>query len=229
MLFLKIIIIPLFSSLISTNDSYNYTCKPTDTKNKVEIGNEVTLCLHAQSLKKKAAFKIKVDDYSVISINEGFSKLIKSIEQQSSETNTPSNGRNLDARKLIKEGDYDVFPISSNKSPTLTSSSDSPKSSSASQSSIPSSGSNSSQLPSSSSSSSSTSSSSQHPNSSSSSSSSSSQSPSSSSSSGSSSTPSEDINSDTSSEEITEEIKEEFIGQIGNVRTKFPTVILLNI
>jgi hypothetical protein len=93
----KSLLFLFFLSLISTVNSA-YACKPSDTQKSVEIGNEVTLCLHARTLGKKVAFKIKVDDYSVISIEEGFSKLI---------TSENSGSRRLDARNLIKEGEDD--------------------------------------------------------------------------------------------------------------------------
>ena len=68
------IIILLLLSYISTDDIV-YKCKPSDTEGEVEIGDEVTLCLHVPELKKKVAFKLKVDEHSVISIENGFNKI----------------------------------------------------------------------------------------------------------------------------------------------------------
>ena len=220
MLFLKLIITLILSSLISTEYTpYNYTCKPSDTQSDLEIGDEVTLCLHSKNLKKKVAFKIVVDDYSVISINNGFSKLVSEIEkekekeEESSQTDIPtSNNRNLDARNLKREGELEDVLLSSSSN---TSSSNSTSSSS------------STQTPASSSSSTTTPTQSSTPSSSSSTTTPTQSSTPSSSSSGS-TTPSTQtpstIPDEKSSEEITHEIKEEFIGQIGNVRTKYPSV-----
>ena len=63
--------------LSSISTITNYKCKEGDTEKNVEIGNEVILCLHSVNLQKKVAFKLKVDEYSVISIEDGFSKLVK--------------------------------------------------------------------------------------------------------------------------------------------------------
>ena len=68
------IIILLLLSFIS-NDDIVYKCKPSDTEGEVEIGDEVTLCLHVQEQKKKVAFKLKVDEHTVISIENGFNKI----------------------------------------------------------------------------------------------------------------------------------------------------------
>ena len=96
----SIIVLFLFLlSLISTNNIY--TCKPKDTEKKVEIGNDVTLCIHAVNLARKVVFKIKVDDYSVISIKEGFKKIVNAIGKDS-ETENETNMRRLDYRNLVK-------------------------------------------------------------------------------------------------------------------------------
>lgn len=122
--------------LSSISTITNYKCKEGDTEKNVEIGNEVILCLHSVNLQKKVAFKLKVDEYSVISIEDGFSKLVKSEEGSSNPTdNTDNSDDTHTTRRLI---------MSEDESP--------------------------------------------------------------------------------SGDESTEEIKEEFIGQIGNVRTKFPSV-----
>lgn len=119
--------------LSSISTITNYKCKEGDTEKNVEIGNEVILCLHSVNLQKKVAFKLKVDEYSVISIEDGFSKLVKSEEGSSNPTDNTDDTHTT--RRLI---------MSEDESP--------------------------------------------------------------------------------SGDESTEEIKEEFIGQIGNVRTKFPSV-----
>lgn len=69
------IIILLLLSYISAQNTL-YKCKPSDTEGEVEIGDEVTLCLHVEEFKKKVAFKLKVDEHSVISIENGFNKIV---------------------------------------------------------------------------------------------------------------------------------------------------------
>ena len=88
----------LLLSFISTNDNI-YKCKSVDTAKNVEIGDEVKLCLHSLNLHKKVAFKLKVDDYTVISIEDGFSKLVKSKEENSEN----SSFRRLNMRNLLTE------------------------------------------------------------------------------------------------------------------------------
>ena len=163
--------------------------------------------------------KIVVDDYSVISINNGFSKLVSEIEkekekeEESSQTDIPtSNKRNLDARNLKREGVLEDVLLSSSSNQNSSNSTSS---------------SSSTQTPASSSSSTTTPTQSSTPSSSS-STTTPTQSSTPSSSSSESTTPSTQTPStvpdEKSSEEITDEIKEEFIGQIGNVRTKYPSV-----
>ena len=67
----------LLLSSISTNNNI-YKCKSGDTTKNIEIGDEVTLCLHSLNFHKKVAFKLIVDEYTVISIEDGFSRLVKS-------------------------------------------------------------------------------------------------------------------------------------------------------
>ena len=78
-------IILLFLSYISA-DNIVLKCKPSDTEGEVEIGDEVTLCLHVPELKKKVAFKLKVDEHSVISIENGFNKIVLPHEPQNNKT-----------------------------------------------------------------------------------------------------------------------------------------------
>jgi hypothetical protein len=75
----------LLLSFISSDDII-YKCKPSDTEGEVEIGDEVTLCLHVQEQKKKVAFKLKVDEHTVISIENGFNKIALPNESENSKT-----------------------------------------------------------------------------------------------------------------------------------------------
>ena len=117
---LKSIIFLFLLSIISTENNI-YVCKPKDTEKKIEIGNDVTLCIHSVNLARKVAFKIKVDDYSVISIKDGFKKIINSINKNS-ETEEGTNIRRLDNRNLLKENDVQMNNgSSSNKTSNDTS------------------------------------------------------------------------------------------------------------
>ena len=73
------IIILLLLSFSSEDNVYK--CRSSDTDEKVEIGDEVILCIHVPELKKKVAFKLKVDEYSAISIENGFNKIVLPKEE----------------------------------------------------------------------------------------------------------------------------------------------------
>jgi len=80
---LSFITILLFLSYISSNDIV-YKCRTSDTEGEVEIGDEVALCLHVPELGKKVVFKLKVDEHTVISIENGFNKIALPNEPGSS-------------------------------------------------------------------------------------------------------------------------------------------------
>ena len=137
----------LILSFILTNNDF-YKCKTSDTENAVEIGNEVTLCIHTLNSHKKVPFKLKVDEYTIISVKEGFSNIVKNKEKDSGNNEDTSSIRrlnNIKFRNLINNEESDM---------------------------------------------------------------------------------NDDINDGESSDEaiINDEIKEEFLGQIGNVITNFPSV-----
>ena len=50
-----------------------YECQEFNETIELEIGNEIILCIHIPELRKKVPFKIKVDEYSLLTINQGFS------------------------------------------------------------------------------------------------------------------------------------------------------------
>ena len=137
----------LILSFILTNNDF-YKCKTSDTENAVEIGNEVTLCIHTLNSHKKVPFKLKVDENTIISVKEGFSNIVKSKEKDSGNNEDTSSIRrlnNIKFRNLLNNEESDM---------------------------------------------------------------------------------NDDINDGESSDEaiINDEIKEEFLGQIGNVITNFPSV-----
>ena len=61
--------------LIKNISQDDLICKKSDINKEIEIGDEVTLCLHSKEQKLKIASKLKVDEYSIVTIEGGFSKL----------------------------------------------------------------------------------------------------------------------------------------------------------
>ena len=108
MLLFQLIIIPFL--LLSSLKAYdNYKCRTADTQKQVEKDDEVFLCIHIPNLKKKTIFKLKVDEYSVMSINNGFSNIVKTKEkpkEDTKDTDKPEEGtklRNLFLNQMPEE------------------------------------------------------------------------------------------------------------------------------
>lgn len=74
-----IVLISIFHFIKSSND---YKCKKTDINREIEIGDEVTLCLHSIKNKIKIAYKLKVDDYSIFTIQGGYNTFVKTGNQE---------------------------------------------------------------------------------------------------------------------------------------------------
>ena len=74
-----IVLISIFHFIKSSND---YKCKKTDINREIEIGDEVTLCLHSIKNKIKIAYKLKVDDYSIFTIQGGYNTFVKNGNQE---------------------------------------------------------------------------------------------------------------------------------------------------
>lgn len=66
----------LFYSIISESEYDNYKCNPIDTNENIGIGDTVTLCIHIPELKKRTVFKIETDKYTLVSIKDGYNKII---------------------------------------------------------------------------------------------------------------------------------------------------------
>ena len=73
-----IILLLLFSFVISESEYDNFKCNPSDTEN-IETGQTVTLCLHIPELKKRTIFKINVDEYTLVSIKNAYKNIIGSV------------------------------------------------------------------------------------------------------------------------------------------------------
>ena len=83
-----------------------YKCKNEDINREIEIGDEVTLCLHSRELGKKIAYKLKVDKYSIITIKGGYPQLIPPNESDEESNGSPGVSGNYKFRNMRKEG-YD--------------------------------------------------------------------------------------------------------------------------
>ena len=51
----------------------SYECQDFDETIELEIGKEIILCIHIPEREQKIPFKIKVDEYSLLTINQGYS------------------------------------------------------------------------------------------------------------------------------------------------------------
>ena len=69
------ILLLLFSFIISETEYDKFICNPSDAEN-IESGQTVTLCLHIPELKKRTVFKINVDEYTLVSIKDAYKNII---------------------------------------------------------------------------------------------------------------------------------------------------------
>ena len=59
------------SNIINTT---NFTCSSIESN--LKLGDTIILCIHIPEIKKKIAYKIKVDEYSVLNIKNGYTQSI---------------------------------------------------------------------------------------------------------------------------------------------------------
>ena len=98
--FLIFLIITSSFNYINLEDtSLPYKCKNSDINREIEIGDEVTLCIHSIEKNIKIAYKLKVDKYSIITIKNGYDYLTKT---QGDDSQTPGTD-NSRLRNLIYE------------------------------------------------------------------------------------------------------------------------------
>lgn len=76
-----------------------YKCNDSDTSEPRGIDDEVKLCIHFPLFKKKVAFKIRVDEYAVLTIKDGFSQLENKYNSLTNSANLNMNPR----RKTLVE------------------------------------------------------------------------------------------------------------------------------
>ena len=83
---LFLILISSFNYINLQSNDDKFKCKKEDVNREIEIGDEVTLCIHSKELNQKIAYKLKVDKYSIITIKGGFEKLIPNMPDEDSKS-----------------------------------------------------------------------------------------------------------------------------------------------
>ena len=121
--------IPLIFLLLISSFNYispsaeEYKCKNEDINREIEIGDEVTICLHSKEKKKKIAYKLKVDKYSIITIKGGYNAF-QPENTNSQQTRTLSDdSKNYRFRNMIKEPENkegEAIPTTSITEPKTT-------------------------------------------------------------------------------------------------------------
>ena len=87
MLFLLFVFFSIFNIILLEESEYK--CKTSDIDREVEIGDEITLCLHSYKQKLKVGYKLKVDEYSIITIKNGFLQFANDSISNGTPTPTP--------------------------------------------------------------------------------------------------------------------------------------------
>ena len=101
---LFLILISSFNYInLQANDD-KFKCKKEDVNREIEIGDEVTLCIHSKELNQKIAYKLKVDKYSIITIKGGFEKLIPNMPDENSKSKETDSMR---LRNLIYDSNVE--------------------------------------------------------------------------------------------------------------------------
>ena len=101
---LFLILISSFNYInLQANDN-KFKCKKEDVNREIEIGDEVTLCIHSKELNQKIAYKLKVDKYSIITIKGGFEKLIPNMPDEDSKSKETDSMR---LRNLIYDSNVE--------------------------------------------------------------------------------------------------------------------------
>ena len=70
----------IISFLIISLVESEFNCKKEDIDREIEIGDIVTLCIHSREQDTKVAYKLKVDEYSIITILGGYGNLTQNIK-----------------------------------------------------------------------------------------------------------------------------------------------------
>lgn len=104
-MFIGFIFLILSFQYINLSAADKYKCRNKDINREIEIGDEVTLCLHSKEENIKIAYKLKVDDYSIFTIEGAFQKLIKEKQNQTQEASTQESREQTryQFRNMLKE------------------------------------------------------------------------------------------------------------------------------
>ena len=97
--YITIIFFLLISFVISETEYDKYICNPSDTEN-IESGQDVTLCLHIPELKKRTIFKIKVDEYTLVSMKNAYKNIIGNVN---STRRLIEETENIDQKQIIAQ------------------------------------------------------------------------------------------------------------------------------
>lgn len=84
----------IISFLIISLVESEYNCKKEDKDREIEIGDIVTLCIHSREQDTKVAYKLKVDEYSIITILGGYGNLTQNIKNNN--VNSQPNQNNVE-------------------------------------------------------------------------------------------------------------------------------------
>ena len=84
----------IISFLIISLVESEYNCKKEDKDHEIEIGDIVTLCIHSREQDTKVAYKLKVDEYSIITILGGYGNLTQNIKNNN--VNSQPNQNNVE-------------------------------------------------------------------------------------------------------------------------------------
>ena len=104
-MFAQFFLLILFFQYINSSED-DFKCRTSDINKTIEIGDEVTLCLHSKELGKKIAYKIKADEYTIVTINEGF-KHLKPEEQEDTPKDELENESKRYLRRMLLEPNYE--------------------------------------------------------------------------------------------------------------------------
>lgn len=104
-MFAQFFLLILFFQYINSSED-DFKCRTSDINKTIEIGDEVTLCLHSKELGKKIAYKIKADEYTIVTINEGF-KHLKPEEQEDTPKDESENESKRYLRRMLLEPNYE--------------------------------------------------------------------------------------------------------------------------
>jgi hypothetical protein len=72
------------------------------------------LCLHSKELKKKIAYKIKVDEYTIVTINKGFENLKPKEEKEGTENESETNSKRYRRRMVYEPNNVNGEKFSEN-------------------------------------------------------------------------------------------------------------------